>query len=364
MQKIFWSVISMICLSNTISFGQVSAERADSDQLQRLTERLERQEIRLNELLRHLSPDRTSNLLHGAVERASAETSHFRPLYTINRDGTDLRFLAAAPDMITTGTPQWSHDGKMIVLDSTPATDQVALSQIWVYGVAGAFRGMIRHLGVGNTPTWSPDDSRIAYMVNPGNPDSVEPGVWIMNADGTNKRRIGQGWYTRWSPDGQEICVQNVETNPHSLRLYSPENGTQREILGGDIGVMFGGANWSADGQKLITLVQRDGEQQLITIDASGDADSISVIYRESTGDRTLVGPPVLSPDGSEILFAIQEHSNPQQHTSRWSNTFIYVISADGTSDPRLLEGQRIGRINRSFDWHPDGSKIIFSSER
>ena len=31
--------------------------------------------------------------------------------------------------------------------------------------MAGPFQGMIRHLGAGNTPTWSPDDSQIAYMV-------------------------------------------------------------------------------------------------------------------------------------------------------------------------------------------------------
>ena len=360
--------LCLVVLSGTLSWAQELEEESNPQQLQKIVERLDAQERQLNDLIRSLS-HRNGTLLgsaesSGAGIRNSGLESRFRPVYIINRDGTDLRFLVAAPGMVTTGTPQWSHDSKAILLDSTSQTDQVALSRIWAYGVAGPFQGMIRHLGAGNTPTWSPDDSQIAYMVNPGNPDNVSPGAWIMNADGTNKRKFGQGWYTRWSPDGKEICVLNPESNPYSLLLYHTETGERRQILGGDIEVIFGGANWSRDGQRLVTLIRRDGEQQLITINATGDRDSIQVVYRERSSNRALVGPPVLSPDGKEILFSIQDNVRGGRADHSWKNTYIYLISADGNSEPRLLEGTKIGRINRSSDWSPDGSKIIFSSER
>jgi hypothetical protein len=52
----------------------------------------------------------------GAMRRRGEP--RLRPLYSINRDGTDLRVIPAAPGKITAGTPQWLRDGKMIVLSS------------------------------------------------------------------------------------------------------------------------------------------------------------------------------------------------------------------------------------------------------
>ncbi len=339
-------------------------------ELQRIRIKLAQHEQKLNAIQKRLAAGGGFVVDIEADDQAEANpedalpSERFRPLYSINRDGTDLKFLLAAPEMVTTGTPQWSHDGNSIVVDSTPETDQVILSQIWVYGVAGPFRGMTRHLGSGNTPTWSPDDSQIAYMVNPGNPDGVEGGTWIMNADGTEKHRFGHGWYTRWSPDGTEICVYDYQTNPHSLLIYELETGNQRRVLGDDIEVVFGGATWSADGEQLVTLVIRDGEQQLITINRAGDRDSIRVICREPLEDRMFVGPPVISPDGSEIVFAIQDDVNRDFARRDWQKTYLYLVSTEESSEPRLLEKTKTGLINRSMEWSPDGQKIIFSSER
>lgn len=293
---------------------------------------------------------------------------NFRQIYSLNRDGTDLKEFFAAPGMITTSTPQWSHDGKSIAVDSAPQTDAVVQSRLWVYGVAGPFKGMVRYLCAGNTPSWSPDDTRLTFMINAGNPEGVEGGAWIMNADGSERRRLGEGWFTRWSPAGKEICVHAYFTQPPSLKIYNLETGDDRIVLGvgdeEDIEVIFGGANWSPDGKRLVALVRRENEQQLITIDASGDRDSIQVIYREQRTDLTLMGPPSMSPDGKEIAFGVQEMEHPDTNTRQWMNSYLYVIAADGKSQPKLLEGEKIGKINRGVGWSPDGKRIIFSSER
>ena len=76
------------------------------------------------------------------------------------------------------------------------------------------------------------------------------------------------------------------------------------------------------------------------------------------------MGPPVLSPGGNEILFSIQDNVRGNRYDRSWRNTYIYLVAADGNSEPELLEGTKIGTINRSCEWSPDGSKIIFSSER
>lgn len=341
---------------------------ADEPNVKQLTDRLNRQEAQLRDL--QFSVTNLTRLLFNPTDPQVSEAvirrgePGFRPMYTINPDGTDLQYLLAAPGMIITGTPQWSHDGKTIVCDSMPVVDQPNLSRLWAYGVGGAFKGLIRNLGVGNTPSWSPDDSKIAFFVNPNNPDGVKPGVWIMDADGKNPKWIGEGWYTRWSPNGREICVYAHFTNPASLMIYDLATGKSRTVLGGDAPVIFGGASWTRDGERLVTLVQRNGEQQLVTIAASGNLDTLQVIYREKDANRSLVGPPTMSPDGKQILFGIQEMEHEDSRSRLWMNTYLHVVPTDGKSEPTLLEGDRLGKINRSMDWSPDGKRIIFSSER
>ena len=341
---------------------------ADDLDHQQLSERLSRQEAQLRDLqnsvtnLTRLLFNPTDPQVSEAVVRRG-ETG-FRALYTINRQGTDLRYLLAAPGMIVTGTPQWSHDGKAIVCDSMPQLDQPVLSRIWVYGISGPFKGMIRHLSVGNTPSWSPDDSQIAFMVNPGNPDGIKEGTWIMDADGRNGRWIGEGWYPRWSPSGNELCVYAHFTNPPNLVIYNLKTEQRRSIFGADTQVIFGGASWTRDGERLVTLISRNGEQQLVTIAASGKPETLQVVYRETEQNRVLVGPPTVSPDGQEIVFIRQELEHEDAGSRQWMNTYLYVISADGQGKPQLLEGAKLGKINRSVDWSPDGLRILFSSER
>lgn len=366
MVRFLFCVSCLILASHRLLAGDPNDESARE---KILVQRFAEQTKQLNELQSQIISVYTliSSATNGnlAVLPSRQGQPRFRQLYTVNRDGTGLQPFFAAPGMITTGTPQWSHDGKMVVVDSTPVTDAVVQSRIWVYGVEGAFKGMTRYLCAGNTPSWSPDDSQIAFMVNGGNPDGRAPGAWIMNADGTNFQFLGEGWYTRWSPDGKEICVFDASQQPSRLRIYNLETGAARYLLGEgeveDIEVIFGGANWSPDGTELVTLVKRENEQQLITVDADGDRDSIRILYREPRNDRFLVGPPVMSPDGKDVVFGIQD-SERLDHT--WIHTYLYLISTDGNSEPRLLEGEKIGKINRSMEWSPDGKRILFSSER
>lgn len=343
-------------------------EHTGPSDLQPLLDRLGAQERKLDELHENLAA--LTKLMSGAGGAAlSAATSRrgepaFRALYTVNRDGSDVQFLWAAPGMITSGTPQWSHDGRAIAIDSMPRTDAMQESRLWIYGVSGPFKGTVRYLGAGNTPTWSPDDSRLAYFVNPRNPDGAQPGVWTMNADGSERKWWGEGWYSRWSPNGKEICVFAHDTAPASLRLFNVATGEARSVLGGDIEVKFGGATWSPDGSRLVTLINRQGEQQLVTIDSEGDPDSIKVIYRETDPGKSLFGPPVMSPDGKQIVFGIQDLNEPDSGQRLWMNSYLYLVASHGLTPPDLLEGKKIGKINRSMDWSPDSRRIIFSSER
>ena len=73
-----------------------------------------------------------------------------------------------------------------------------------IYVVHSDGTGLRRLAADARGPAWSPDGSRIAYTSL-----SARGGVWVMNADGSGKRRVtpapgGADWVA-WSPDGRQI---------------------------------------------------------------------------------------------------------------------------------------------------------------
>jgi Tol biopolymer transport system component len=283
----------------------------------------------------------------------------FRGLYTMHPDGTKVEYLTSAPGMISSADPQWSHDGTMVAFGAVPEFDNSLKSKIYVYAVEGPFKGRIREYGYGNTPAWSPDDKRIAYMINPGNPIEAQGGTWIMDSDGTNRRWIGDGMFPRWSPDGKQLLCDGGQT----LLVYDVFTGKQRQLLSapGWTLKLYGG-NWSPDGKHVAFVGTFQDKDRLALIDADGN--SIRNLYVNDDPGKTLCGPPAWSPDGKQIVFSIQD--NVAGSPRDWWHSYLYSIAADAGEGvkPALLEGKKVGNINRGMAFSPDGKKIIFSSER
>lgn len=351
------SKFTFICAlgASLLLVGQGLQAQTQSD----LIKRLEQQGLLLDQLKDDVASLKAQQ---GGLATRRGERE-FRGIYTINPDGSDAEFLVAAPGMISNATPEWSKDGNMIAFDAIPQIDEFQLSHVFVYAVAGPFKGTLKDLGCGNVPTWSPDSRQIAYMLNGGNPCGEEGGVWIMNADGTGRHRIGDGSYVRWSPDGKEICYHGYSADGDALHFYNLETGMTRKILK-RVNIEFGGATWSPDSKKVVFMALVNGKQEVSTIDVDGNPASLKVLYRETRMDKNLIGPPSWSPDGKKLVLSIQETGPQTPSRPEWMHTYLYTMSATEQSAPVLLEKQMIGEINRGMMWSPDGSKIIFSSRR
>ncbi|MGQ0633662.1 MAG: TolB family protein [Planctomycetaceae bacterium] len=288
----------------------------------------------------------------------------FRALYTMNRDGTNVEYLVAAPGMIGSSDPSWSHDGKMLAFNAHPAIDAVVESKNFVYAVDGPFQGLVRDLGYGNTPDWSLDDRQIAYMINDGNPAGAKGGVWIMDVDGTNRRWFAKGFYPRWSPDGKRLCYHGwLDDGPPSLFVADPATGESRALLTTkQWSLVEYTATWSPEGRRLVFVGAFEGRQHIATVFVNGGESSIRILYTNDDSTVQLYGPPAWSPDGRQILFIKQAVG--AQGPRRWLKSYIFSLPFDGSSPPALLEGRPVGEINRAMNWSRDSAKIVFSSER
>ncbi len=71
-------------------------------------------------------------------------------------------------------------------------------------------RPHLSDIGSGDSPRFSPDDQTIAFVLYPGDPSGEPEGVWLMNADGTNRRRLCELAAPFWSPDGAQVLLNGL----------------------------------------------------------------------------------------------------------------------------------------------------------
>lgn len=70
-------------------------------------------------------------------------------------------------------------------------------------------------------------------------------------------------------------------------------------------------------------------------------------------------GPPAWSPDGKQFVFEREETDD-----RRSVKSYLCSMSAEVPSAPVMLEGKKIGNINRAVAFSANSKWLVFSSER
>jgi len=148
----------------------------------------------------------------------------------------------------------WSPDGKEILFVSNrePNSDEFFNYDVFALDVSsGAIRRITATECNEYAPVWSPDGKHIAYSATKRGLTDRETTmedthVWLMSADGRNRREIGavidarQG-HPQWSPEGDAVYFSVQQRgSTHLVRL--PISGAAPESVVKDIGSLGG---WS-----------------------------------------------------------------------------------------------------------------------
>lgn len=231
---------------------------------------------------------------------------------------------------------------------------------------------------------FSNDGKQLIYQSNRGGFACDK--IWTMNIDGSNKQRIspdhGAHTCSFFYPGSEQVvfastshltgaCPPKPRFPDHvsyAWPLY-PYDIFKASADGSNLTKLTTNPQYdaepviSADGSKIVFGSQREGDFDIYTMDADGS--NVTRLTEKIGYD----GGPWFSPDGKQIVWRAW-HPETAKDKAQWADNMrnnyiiatpldLWIMSSDGSNKKRLIEN---GATNWAPSWHPDGKRIIFSS--
>ncbi|MCR4339037.1 MAG: hypothetical protein NUW01_04020 [Gemmatimonadaceae bacterium] len=235
----------------------------------------------------------------------------------------------------------------------------------------------------------SPAGTHIAYQVVDGDRHTV----WLADSAGRNARQLTMEGFesispTSWSPDGRELLYVSRRTGTADIWVI-PIDGKPARQLTRDVRNDFYGS-WSSDGTWVAFVSERGRQTDVWVVPAAGGIerritdtpaqeytparwrpgtheltfvaehaqssvwaiDLANGTERRLTPDSIRVGAFFISPDGRQVVYTIVRGGGIHD---------LVVMPLAGGGSRVLLAG---GGTVIQPRWSPDGSKIVFESDR
>lgn len=244
-------------------------------------------------------------------------------VYTVNGDGTNLQHISFGMD------PQWNHAGTQIAL-----ARQGPVPGIYVVNADGSNARLLYQTNEPRSPDWSPDDAQIVFSYLAGVKGGGEVTVTFRGKTRTFAKPTQDEW---------------------KLGLVQTADASYRDVRTSQYAFT---PTWNADGT---TIAYNDTEIGLMTTSPTG-AESANPFVGDLRVTSATYNPlrlvsPQYSPDGKQIVYMVQ-----QQPT--WQ---IAVANADGSNGRLLTTDDVLADThynNVAPVWSPDGKQILFLSNR
>jgi eukaryotic-like serine/threonine-protein kinase len=256
--------------------------------------------------------------------------------------------------------PALSPDGKQVAFVWDTEADRNF--DIYVKLVAG---GTPLRLTVSpfqeSRPTWSPDGNRIAFL----RPTADGHGIFEVPALGGPERKLGQSaaslglasylvsWSSglAWSPDGKFLAIRDKSSirDPNSIFLLSTETGEKRKLTSPPAHYFGDGFPAFSPNRQTLAFTRASSGQvnDIYVLPVPGGPTSVGEPRRLTFDEREIWGL-AWTPDGSSIVFS----------SNRAGSQSLWRISATGGA-PERLAAAGDNAYSPSISSH--GARLAFS---
>lgn len=273
-------------------------------------------------------------------------------IYRMNTDGSDVERVTS--ESAAYRYLRLSPDGRKLAFYA----DLGACYDIWLLDLEGStltqLTGVTEYERCNETPEWSPDGTRIAFVTS-----RVQERGWealVMNADGSGVADVGDNPSTDyatyndgvegWTPDGR-VVVSSTRNGQLRTYVVAPD-GSDRELLFGT--GEYHHPQWSPDGSMVVATRDVGDDNEVFAMNADGSG-VVNLSAHSGWDGMWARSASPWSPDGSWVAF----------QSRRTGDADVFLVRPDGTGlvdvTPAAGEDQFVG-------WSPDGARLLFSSDR
>ena len=273
-------------------------------------------------------------------------------LYMLDVENGEVTLIAdePGPGLVRCGSAEWSHDGKRILFDAMPP-DHVPMTRLKVIELAhGSLE--INDLGLGNCPGFSPNDDRIAFLNN-SRVGGARTGIWLMQADGSERRILGDYGRPRWSPNSRQFLIVDFTLPRHvTLMDVTPEKSGPIGLPGQNL---FPEPSW-VGGELIVAAIGSEAPDSIALIDVSmpSEARIKEVLWKNRDGLNVKPFHPLYSAATRRCIFVGQDARGMA----------FYAFRRGQPDPPRRLESGGYDELIQDLAISPDGRYVVFASDR
>jgi Tol biopolymer transport system component len=208
----------------------------------------------------------------------------------------------------------FSTDGRQVAWlerapGAQPSSNVDRLVRVWVANADGSNARRLGPTVRAADLTWFPDGRRLLFVGR--DTDGGNPGIYVLDIAASTLTRVVDAFSprgARLAPDGSRIVyLAALEENPedNGLFIVNADGSAKRKLP------LLGGVRWAPDSKSFVILpFQTDnGPDQLIRIDAATQA-TAPLTDRAALPFRVAQDEWQLAPDGTRIVFNALQDSN------------------------------------------------------